>query len=110
LFPRAVTASGHWQFLPQDKIKEIPEPPKTLPRAHGGPVGDLLHACKNGTPPCSDFPGSAAPLTSFALSGHLAMFAGIGKKLQWDVQKMQCTNVPEINDLVRREYRKGWEV
>ena len=102
--------SGGWQFLPADKIKEIPEPPKTLPRAHGGPVSDLLYACKNGTPSCSDFPGSAAPLTAFALTGHLGQFAGVGQKLQWDVEKMQCTNLPEINRLVRREYRKGWEV
>ena len=102
--------SGHWQFLPADRIKEIPEPPKTLPRAHGGPVQDLLYACKNGVQPCSDFPGSAAPLTAFALSSHLAMFAGVGKKLQWDVQKMQCTNMQEINRFAHREYRKGWEV
>ncbi len=102
--------SGGWQFLPAEKIKDIAEPERTLPRAHGGPVGDLLHALKNGTPACSDFPGSAAPLTSFALTGHLAQFAGVGQKLQWDVKKMQCTNVSEINRFVRRTYRKGWEV
>jgi hypothetical protein len=38
------------------------------------------------------------------------MFAGAGKKLQWDVETMQCTNFPEINRYVKREYRKGWEV
>ena len=49
-------------------------------------------------------------MTAFALTGHLAMFAGKGKKLQWDVEKMKVTNVPEINKYVRRTYRKGWEV
>jgi hypothetical protein len=38
------------------------------------------------------------------------MFAGVGKKLEWDVEAMKCTNVPEINRFVRREYRRGWEV
>ena len=42
--------------------------------------------------------------------GYLAQFAGVGKKIEWDVEKMQCTNLPEINQYVRRTYRKGWEV
>jgi len=25
-------------------------------------------------------------------------------------EQMQCTNLPEINRYVRREYRPGWEV
>ena len=56
------------------------------------------------------FPQCAAALTAFALAGHLAQFAGVGKKLEWDVEKMQCTNDPAVNKYVRREYRKGWEV
>ena len=102
--------SGGWQFLPEEKIKEIPEPPRTLPRAHGGPIEDLFHCMKSGGAPCSSFPDAAAPLAAFVLTGHLAMFAGVGKKVEWDVEKMQCTNMPEINRYARREYRKGWEV
>ncbi len=98
------------RLMPEERHKEFPEPPRTIPRAHGGPIEDLFHACRNDTTPCSNFPGSAAPLTAFALAGHLAMFAGAGKKLQWDVAAMQCTNVPEINKFVGREYRKGWEL
>jgi predicted dehydrogenase len=98
------------RILPEAKHKEFPPPPKTLPRAHGGPIEDLFWCCKNGGAPCSNFTDAAGPLTAFALSGHLAQFAGVGKKLQWDVEKMQCTNMPEINKFVRREYRTGWEV
>jgi hypothetical protein len=101
--------AGGWQLLPADKLNDIPEPDKTLPRAHGGPVGDLIHSIKNGITPCSDFVTSAAPLTSFTLTGLLAMFAGAGNKIHWDVEKMQCTNLPEINQFVRRTYRPGWE-
>ena len=48
---------------------------------------------------------------AIALTAHLAMFAGVGKKLEWDVEKMECTNVPAVNAYLKRaEYRKGWEV
>jgi predicted dehydrogenase len=98
-------------FLPEDRRTEIPVPPRTLPRAHGGgPIEDLFYACKHGTVPCSNFPGASAPLTAFALTGHLAQFAGVGKKLEWDVEAMRCTNVPEVNGYLRRQYRPGWEV
>jgi hypothetical protein len=98
------------RILPEAKHKEFPAPPKTLPRAHGGPIEGLFWCCKNGGAPCSNFTDAAGPLTAFALSGHLAQFAGVGKKLQWDVEKMECTNMPEINKFVRRDYRSGWEV
>ena len=97
-------------ILPKDKHKEFPEPPKSISRAHGGPIEDLLHACRHGTTPCSTFTGPASQLTAFVLTGLLAMFAGVGKKLEWDVEKMQCTNLSEINAYVGREYRQGWEV
>jgi predicted dehydrogenase len=102
--------AGGWQLLPAERVNDLPEPEKILPRAHGGPVGDLFHSIKNGLTPCSDFVTSAGPLTSFVLTGLLAMFAGTGKKLHWDVQKMQVTNLPEINQYVSRTYRQGWEL
>ncbi|MGA2035849.1 MAG: Gfo/Idh/MocA family oxidoreductase [Thermoguttaceae bacterium] len=107
---RSGGTAGDWQFIPYERGKEIPKPPKVLPRAHGGPIGDLLHVMKNGGTPCSDFPTSAGPLASFALSGHIAMLSGVGKKVEWDVEKMTCTNLPEANQYAHREYRAGWEL
>ncbi|MGO8675744.1 MAG: Gfo/Idh/MocA family protein [Limisphaerales bacterium] len=101
---------GSLGFFPEDRRTEIPVPKQSLPRAHGGPIEDLFYACKHGTVPCSNFPGASAPLTAFALTGHLAQFAGVGKKLEWDVERMRCTNMPEINRFLRRAYRPGWEV
>jgi predicted dehydrogenase len=99
------------RILPEEKQKEFKAPAKTLPRAHGGgPVEDLFWCIRNNGTPCSNFTDSAGPLTSFALCGHLAQFAGVGKKIEWDVEKMECTNMPEINQYVKRTYRKGWEV
>ncbi len=86
------------------------EPPKSLPRAHGDPISDLYWCIRNGGTPASNFPEAAAPLTSIALTGHLAQFAGKGSKIDWDMQKMECSNNAQINQYVRREYRPGWEV
>ena len=102
--------AGSWELLPRERVKDLPEPPKSLPRAHGGPIGDLFYALKKGGKPCSDIVTEAGPLTAFQLTGHLALRAGPGKKLEWDVAKMCCTNHPEINQYVGREYRKGWEL
>ncbi len=40
--------------------------------------------------------------------GAVALRAG--KKVVYDSQKMEITNVPEANKFLRREYRKGWEL
>lgn len=100
----------HGRIIPDAKHDAFPPPEPTIPRAHGGPIEDLFHCMRHGGMPCSNFPDSTAPLTAFALCGHLAMFAGVGKKLEWNVEKMECTNVPEVNQYVRRTYRPGWEV
>jgi len=49
-------------------------------------------------------------LTEFALLGNLAQIAGEGKKLEWDGPNMKVTNLPELNQFVKRENRKGWTV
>lgn len=102
--------AGQARILPLDKHAEYPPPPQTLPRAHGGPIEDLFWAIKNNGTPCSNIPEWSGPLTEFALLGHLAQKAGVGQKVEWDVAAMRCTNIPELNALVRRKYRKGWNV
>ncbi|HRR81309.1 MAG TPA: Gfo/Idh/MocA family oxidoreductase [Planctomycetota bacterium] len=102
---------GHEPYIiTEERRNDFKPPEKTLPRAHGGPIEDLFWCIRNGGTPASNFPDAAGPLTAWVLTGHLAMFAGVGKKLDWDVEKMECTNMPEINRFVKREYRKGWEV
>lgn len=98
------------RLMPQEKHDQFPRPEKTIPRAHGGPIEDLYWCIRNGGTPASNFPEAAGPLTSIALTGHLAQFAGKGSKVEWNVEQMKSPNVPEINRYVKREYRKGWEV
>jgi hypothetical protein len=97
-------------LIPRSEHDSFPSPEPTLPRAHGGPIEDLYWCIRNGGTPASNFPDAAAPLTSIALTGHLAQFAGQGSKIDWDVEKMASTNNAEINQYVKREYRAGWEV
>lgn len=99
------------KIIPQAVHDQFPRPERTLPRARGGgPIQDLYWCIRNGGTPASNFPEAAGPLTSIALTGHLAQFAGTGSKVEWDVQAMRCTNLPEVNQFVRRSYRSGWEV
>ncbi len=99
------------RIIPESEHRKFPVPPKTLVRAKaGGPVEDLYACIRGGGTPVSNFTDAAGPLTAMALTGHLAQYAGIGGKVEWDVQKMECTNKPELNKFVRRQYRKGWEV
>ncbi|NLI01124.1 MAG: Gfo/Idh/MocA family oxidoreductase [Chthonomonadales bacterium] len=102
--------AGQARILPLEKHAEYPAPPVSLPRAHGGPIEDLFWAIKNNGTPCSNIPEWSGPLTEFALLGHLAQKAGVGQKVEWDVQAMRCTNMPQLNELVRRKYRNGWAV
>ena len=34
----------------------------------------------------------------------------MGKKIEWDVEKLICTNLADVNQWIKRDYRKGWEV
>ncbi|MEI8376270.1 MAG: Gfo/Idh/MocA family oxidoreductase [Planctomycetota bacterium] len=104
------TYGGGIQLYPEARRQAFANPPKTLPRAHGGPIEDLFWAIKNDGTPASNFVDYSGRLTEFILTGQLAMLAGVGKKLDWDVAAMKCTNHDEINQFVRRKYRPGWEV
>jgi predicted dehydrogenase len=102
--------SGGFVAIPEKLRIDAGEIPQSLPRAHGGPVSDLFHCLKHGGTPTSEIVSSAAPLTSFALTGHLAMFAGAGRPVEWDVAKRRSPNRPEVDRFAGREYRKGWEI
>jgi len=42
------------------------------------------------------------------LLGNVAILAG--QKIEWDARNLKVTNVKSANDLIRRQYRKGWEL
>jgi hypothetical protein len=97
------------RILPKEKHEAFTAPAKTIPRSKHGVKGDFIAACKGEGPSSSNFDYSG-PFTEFVLTGVLASRAGMGKKLEWDVVKMMCTNEKDVNQWLKREYRKGWEV
>ena len=99
--PRLIPESKMRDFLPN-------RPPETIPRIpEGNHYQEWIRACKDGKPAGSNFDYSG-PLTEMVVLGNLAIRTG--KKMEWDAAHMRVTNVPEANQYVRTEYRKGWGV
>jgi predicted dehydrogenase len=94
--------------------KETPVPEPKYPRIANLPgmfesQADFMRACREGeTQPCSNFPDVSGPYIEALLVGNLAMRAGVGRKVLWDGVNMKCTNMPELNQFVKPEYRPGW--
>ncbi|MFL2911562.1 MAG: hypothetical protein ACJZ70_13640 [Limisphaerales bacterium] len=64
-----------------------------------------LRRVREGKPAWSNFDYSG-PMTEAMLLGLVALRSG--KKIKWDAKKMHVTNVPDANELINPEYRKGW--
>lgn len=94
---------------PEAKMREFPQPPRSLARPENS-FADFLRACRQGKTDTAAPFEYGARLTEFALLGNLAQHAGPGKKVEWDGPNMRVTNLPELNRWVKCEYRKGWEV
>jgi hypothetical protein len=101
--------TGEPRFMSQARAKEFKIPQPTIPRCESDHFGEWVTACKGGRPAFSNF-DHAGPLTELVLLGNLAVRAGVGRKVLWDGLAMKSTNMPELNSLVRREYRKGWSL
>ncbi|MGE5610044.1 MAG: Gfo/Idh/MocA family protein [Bacillota bacterium] len=103
-------------IFPEEKRKATPRPEKTIPRVEGKRVDgkvvvdghhyDWIQACKGGKPSSANF-DYAGPFTEIVLLGNLAL--RVGQTIEWDAANMRVTNVPEANQYVKTEYRKGWE-
>lgn len=102
---------GHPVLLPKSRREQFTPPPARLPRPSGGIMGDFLSACHaGGGKTFSGFATFSAPFMEMLLVGHLAMRAGVNQPVQWDGAAMKCTNMPELNQFVQREYREGWSL
>ena len=98
---------GMPQLLPRDLHEEAKKVPKTMKRSPGH-YEEWVAAVKGGPRPVSNFDYSG-PLTEVVLLGVLSLRAP-GRRLEWDSENMKVKNVPELNQYVRAEYRKGWSL
>jgi predicted dehydrogenase len=107
-----------WVFTPASLTSDFTTPPKTIPRVPGGtqdgkgedgvgPYVEWLDAIKTGKPALSNF-ASSGPFSETVLLGNLAL--RVGKRLEWDAKNLAAKNAPEAAPLIRRAYRKGWEL
>ena len=97
-------------IVPMEKMQATPKPPKTLPRIPEGIFANFVEACRAGRTDTAVPFEYGTRLTEFAILGNLAQHVGEGKKLEWDGPNMKVTNMPELNQWLKREYRKGWQV
>jgi predicted dehydrogenase len=95
-------------ILPRDKMKEITQPPETLPRPNPNPFVDFIQACRAGRTDTATPFEYGARLTEFCLLGNLAQHAGEGNLVKWDASQMRVTNIGKLNRWITREPRKGW--
>jgi predicted dehydrogenase len=95
-------------ILPRDKMNEIQQPPRTLPRPNPNPFVDFVQTCRAGRTNTATPFEYGARLTEFTLLGNLAQHAGQGNLVKWDSSKMRVTNIPELNRWIQREPREGW--
>ena len=94
------------RIIPEKKMQAYRKPPERLPR----PIGEMeqwIRACKGGKPSDASFE-KVYPFAQTVCLGTIAL--RVNRKLKWDAKNLHITNAPEANDLIRRKYRKGWEL
>jgi predicted dehydrogenase len=95
------------RLLPDSLQKSVGDPPKTLPRITTSHETNWSNACKGIGQASTPFE-YAARLTEVMLLGVVALRAG--GKIHYDGADMRVTNSREGNDLLKREYRRGWSL
>jgi predicted dehydrogenase len=101
------TYGGKMHLLPLEKMNQITQPPRTLPRPQNV-MSDFLTAVREGKKETAASFEYGARLTEFTLLGNLAQHAGVGKKVKWDGAGMRVSNLSELNRWVKRPHRSGW--
>lgn len=102
-------------LLPEDNFKDYQKPEQKLPRIPFVGGGDerqkweFVQTCKGEYEPgtMSNF-SYAGRLTETILVGNLAIRSPEGSRIAWDAKNLKCTNMPEVNQYIHREYREGW--
>jgi predicted dehydrogenase len=99
-------AGGTPTLLPESKFKGYTTPKPTLARSKGH-HRDWLDACKGGAPAGSNFEYGAR-LTELVLLGTLAL--RLGRRVDWDAERMEARGISEAEPIIREPYRTGWEL
>ena len=99
-------AGGTPRLLPESRYRGFTPPAQTLARSKGH-HRDWLDACKGGPAASSHFEYGAR-LTELALLGALAL--RLGRRIDWDSERMEAKGISEADAILREPYRAGWEL
>lgn len=94
-------------LLPEEKFADFKRPDPYIPSSIGH-HREWIEAIKTGA-------GVKSTTCNFDYSGALteSVLLGVvsyksGRRLEWDAENLKVTNAPEAQQLVHKEYRKGW--
>ena len=96
---------GRYVLLPEADFADYRRPEPTLPRVTSHHT-EWIAAAKGGAPTLADFEYSGW-LTEANHLGNVAY--RLGRRIEWDAENLRVTNA-DAASLVRRPYRKGWEL
>ena len=98
--PRLMVSDEEWnEFLKKPPAQTIPRVGEEMPQQ------EWLDCIKNGTLPGSNF-DYAASLNEMVMVGVIAQ--RFATRIEYDGEKMQITNQPELNAFVKEPVREGW--
>jgi hypothetical protein len=97
---------GKHVLLPEKEFADFQPPEPFLPRVQSHHQ-EWISACKSSAQASANFEYSGW-LTEANHLGNVAY--RVGKKLQWDPEKMSATNAPEADPFIRCEYHNGWKL
>jgi len=101
--------SGAPRLFPVARRREFVEPAKSIPRSALGHRGEWIQACKDGKPEGAKAGFAySGPFTEGLLVGNLA--TRLQKRVEWDAAGMRARNAPEAEAIIRKGYRKGFEI
>jgi hypothetical protein len=98
---------GEEKFTSAEKHEACLAIPQSIPRSPGH-YQEWVDAIKGGPAAYSNFE-IAAYLNEIILLGSMVQRLGEGRPMDWDGPNMKSTNIPEAAQLVKRNYRNGWE-
>jgi predicted dehydrogenase len=100
--------SGAPRLFPTARRREFQLPKPTIPRSIGHRQ-EWMKACKDHKPEDAkagfDYSG---PFVEALLVGNLA--TRLQKRIEWDSANLRATNAPEAEPMIRKTYRKGFEI
>lgn len=91
-------------LLPEDKLRDFKRPEPFIKKS-AGHHKEWIGACKHKTPTTCNFDYSGG-LTEAVLLGNVAY--RVGKKLEWNSERLKATNSPEADQFIQHHYRAGW--